>query len=193
LQVRQSRPKILALSRLAIESNEREQVEPRDVFGASVLVNYFKAHIRRVFVELHGKGSENALAAVLKALLEEQGGSWEGTATELREALAEKEVEGLAHRPEELSKQVRAIGSRSKALVMKNGWRRVEGKPQRFLQFSLKNAVDPVDAVDGKAVGVNSVNSVNRDSEEDRPDEEEIVKLPDRTAPLSPGDEWEEV
>jgi hypothetical protein len=51
---------------------------------------------------------------------------------------------------------------------MRDGWRRVNGKPQRFLQLSLKNAVDAVDAVDSQAVGVNSVYS---DSNKDYLDE----------------------
>jgi hypothetical protein len=72
---------------------------------------------------------------------------------------------------------------------MRDGWRRVEGKPQRFLQLTLKNAVDAVDAVDGKAVGVNGVYS---DSEESHPDEE-ILRIPDGTPRLSSRDEWEEV
>jgi putative DNA primase/helicase len=184
---------ILALSRL-VESDEREQVEPRDVFAASVLINYFKAHIRRVFVELHGKGSMDLLAAALKAFLEEHGGSWEGTATELKEVLAGKEVEGLPPRPEELSKKVRAMGSRSQALNMKDGWRRVDGRPQRFMQLSLRNAVDAVDAVDKQSMNVNTVNRVNSvysDTEEDYPDEK-ITREPDGTPPLSDGG-WEEV
>jgi hypothetical protein len=164
---------ILALGRL-VESDEREQVEPRDVFLASVLINYFKAHIRRVFVELHGTGSSDLFAAALGEFLEEHSGVWEGTATELMEALVKEEAEGLPQRPEELSKKIRAMGSRSRALSVKDGWRRVDGKPQRFLQISLENAVDAVDAVDKQAVGVNSVNGVNSvysDSEEDYPDE----------------------
>jgi hypothetical protein len=173
-----------------VEGNEREQVEPRDVFAASVLINYFKAHIRRVFVELHGTDSSVLFAEALKEFLELHGGTWEGTATELMEVLADKEVEGLPRRPEELSKQVRAMGSRSKALDMKDGWRRVDGKPQRFLQLSLRNAVDAVDAVDKRAVGVNSVNSVYSDSEEDFPDE--ITREPAGTVPLSSG-KWEEI
>jgi hypothetical protein len=64
------------------------------VFLASVLIDYFKAHIRRVFVELHGTGSSDVLATALREFLEEHGGSWEGTATELKEALADREVEG---------------------------------------------------------------------------------------------------
>jgi hypothetical protein len=178
---------IIALSRL-VENNEREQVEPRDVFAASVLIDYFKAHIRRVFVELHGADSSALLAAVLSELLEEHGGSWKGTATELMEALAGKEVEGLPRRPEELSKQVRAMASCSKALYMKDGWCRVDGKPQRFLQLSLRNAVD---AVDKKAADVNSVNGVNSDSEEDYLDEE-ITREPTGTGRMSSG-KWEEI
>jgi hypothetical protein len=153
-----------------------------------VLIDYFKAHIRRVFVELHGRGSSDLLTIALRELLEQHEGSWEGTATELKEALADKEEEGLPQRPEEISKRVRAVGSRSKALTVKDDWRRVDGKPQRFLQLSLRNAVDAVDAVDTRAVGVNSVNS---DSDKDYSDEE-ITREPTRTAPRS-SDEWEEV
>ena len=166
---------ILALSRL-VESDEREQVEARDVFLASVLIGYFKAHIRRVFVELHGTGSSDLLAVALGEFLKEHDGSWEGTATELMDALADKEVEGLPRRPEELSKKVRAMGSRSRTLHVKDGWRRVDGKAQRFLQLSLENAVDAVDAVDSQAMSVNSVingvYSVNSDSEEGYPGED---------------------
>ena len=184
---------ILALSRL-VESNEREQVEQQDVFAASVLIDYFKAHIRRVFVELHGTGSSDVLATALREFLEEHGGSWEGTATELKEALDDREVEGLPRRPEELSKQVRAMGSRSKALNMRDGWRRINGKSQRFLQLSLTNAVDAVDAVDKQSANVNSVysdNTVNSDSEEDYPDED-VMQEPTGTGPLASG-KWEEI
>src|SRR5215208_2785996 len=44
---------ILALSREA-GTDARERVEPKDVLAASLLVDYFKAHSRRVFAELHG-------------------------------------------------------------------------------------------------------------------------------------------
>lgn len=182
---------ILALSRL-VKSDDREQVEPQDVLAASVLIDYFKAHIRRVFVELHGTGFSELLAVALRAFLEEHGGSWEGTATELKQALAEKEVEGLPPRPEELSKKVRAMGSRSKALDVKDGWRRVDGRPQRFLQLSLRNAVDAVDAVDKQQpTEVNSVNSVNSVSEEDYPDDDVMGEL-SGTGPLASG-KWEEI
>ena len=132
------------------------------------LTGYFKAHIRRVFIELHGTDSSDLLAVALGELLKEHGGNWEGTATDLWEALADKEVEGLPQRSQGLSKKVRAMGSRSKALNVKDGWRRVGGKPQRFLQLSLKNVSDAVDAVDGQ---IKNVNGVNSDSEEDYPGE----------------------
>ena len=87
------------------------------------------------------------------------------------------------------------MGSRSRSFNVKDGWRRVDGKPQRFVQLSLKNAVDAVDAVDRKVMIVNSVNgvnSVNSDSKEAFPDEE-IIREPSGTPPLSVGEEWEEV
>jgi hypothetical protein len=84
---------ILALSRI-VEGNEREQVEPRDVLAASVILDYFKAHARRVFAELHGASPIDTLAAALREFLEERGGRWEGTATELWEALSEGQAGG---------------------------------------------------------------------------------------------------
>src|ERR687893_2606793 len=77
---------ILALSRVVeSEDREREQVEPQDVLLAGVLIDYFKAHIKRAFSELHGTSASDLLARALTDLLEEQGGSCEGTATTLEE------------------------------------------------------------------------------------------------------------
>src|SRR3712207_5290660 len=83
---------ILALSRVDL-SSEKEQVEPREVLAANLLVDYFKAHARRVFAELHGPDPTDSLAAALRGFLEGRGGRWEGTATELWEALSERRVE----------------------------------------------------------------------------------------------------
>ena len=183
---------ILALSRVVeSEDREREQVEPQDVLLAGVLIDYFKAHTKRAFSELHGTSASDLLAIALAEFLEEHGGSWEGTATNLEEALAEKEVEGLPMRPEELSKKVRAMGSRSKALDVKDGWRRVDGKPQRFLRLSLKNAVDSVDKQSTNVNSVNSDNSVYSHSEEDYPDED-VMQEPAGIGSLASG-KWEEI
>ncbi len=46
-------------------ANGEEQVEARDVLMASVLVDYFKAHSRRVLVGLHGRDAEDLLAVEL--------------------------------------------------------------------------------------------------------------------------------
>jgi hypothetical protein len=185
---------ILALSRV-VESEDRgrEQVELQDVLLAGVLIDYFKTHIKRAFSELHGTSASDLLAIALAEFLEEHDGSWEGTATNLEEALAEKEVEGLPMRPEELSKKVRAMGSRSKALDVKDGWRRVDGKPHRFLRLSLKNVVDAVDAVDKQQpTSVNSVNSVNSDFKEDHPQDEDVVQELAGTVPMA-SEKWEEI
>jgi hypothetical protein len=77
-----------------LRSNEREQVEPRDVFAASVLVDYFKAHARRVFAEVHGADPVDSLAVALNEFLEEHDGKWEGTATELFGAHADSRLKG---------------------------------------------------------------------------------------------------
>jgi hypothetical protein len=124
---------ILALSR-AIESDDREQVLPRDVLAASVLVDYFKAHARRVFAELHGADPTDSLAAALAAFLEERGGGWEGTATELWDALSERRAQGLPANADNLAVKVLAIAGRSKGAVQaERGWR---GK-HRVLRLQL--------------------------------------------------------
>jgi putative DNA primase/helicase len=85
---------ILALSRLALESNEREQVEPQDVFAASVLIYYFKVHIRRVFVELHGAGSSDTLAAVLRGFSKSTTAAGKARPRSLRRRLSMRRLRG---------------------------------------------------------------------------------------------------
>jgi len=52
----------------------------------------------------------------LRDLLEETGGRWEGSATDLNKVLEERESSHLPPRPEELSKLVLRIGERSPTL-----------------------------------------------------------------------------
>jgi putative DNA primase/helicase len=150
---------ILALSRV-VETNEREQVEPRDVLAASVLVDYFKAHAQRVFAELHGADPTDSLAVALRECLEKSGGRWEGSATDLWEALSERGAEGLPASPDNLTKKVLMIASRSKAAVRaETGWR---GKSRVLRLQLLKNGVGSVGGQDLSVDATNTTNTVAR-------------------------------
>jgi putative DNA primase/helicase len=180
---------ILALTRV-VETAEREQIEPRDVLAASVMVDYFKAQASRVFAELHDFDSGNSLAAALGEFLKECDGRWEGTATQLGEELAKRNAQGVPHRPEELSKKVRAMAARSGAVDVQDGYR---GK-QRVLRIrSPKSTIGSVGAVGRERQNpdtTNSTNSTDGDSE-GFPKKSSLIRTPEKTPLIS--DEWEEV
>jgi hypothetical protein len=180
---------VLALSRVA-GSNEKEQVEPRDVFAASVLINYFKAHTRRVFAELHGADPMDSLAVALSEFLKEHGSQWEGTATELFEVLSERQVVGLPGSPGKLVAKVLAIAGRSKAVQVEKGWR---GK-NKVLRLQLsKRGVGGVGSVGKKVSVTNTTNATNASFEDSSETSAALIREPSGTAPLSVSDEWEEV
>src|SRR5215207_1066619 len=180
---------ILALSRVA-GSNEKEQIEPRDVVAASVLVDYFKAHARRVFAELHGADPMDSLAVALGEFLTEHDSQWEGTATELFDALSEKGVGGLPGSPGKLVAKVLAIAGRSKAVQVEKGWR---GK-NKVLRLQLsKRGVGGVGSV-GKQVPVtNTTNATNASFEDTSEKSAALIQEPSGTAPLSVSEDWEEI
>lgn len=162
---------VLAVCRYAEASPgvaREECVEREDVEAASALLDYFKAHARRVYAELASPDPLDLLAGELCDLLEEsQGGYWEGSATNLHQKLAEREGVELPGRPEDLSKLVLRIGERSPVLEARQGWRKSggrEGKSRRVLKLALKNAVVPVVTVDPgpkEALGDNGTNGNN--------------------------------
>jgi putative DNA primase/helicase len=169
---------ILALSRV-VDSGERERVEPRDVLAGSVLVDYFKAHARRVFAELHGADPTDSLAVTLREFLEESGGRWEGTATELREALSERRAEGLPANPDNLSVKVLSIASRSKeAMRAERGWK---GKHRVLRLQLLEIGVGSVGGVGGKSLVRDTTNTANTDSEHPPVKAATITREPDGT------------
>ena len=86
---------ILALCRCA-ESGGVEQVEAEDVDNAAVIVAYFQTHARRVYGKLGSVTREDLLAGELRALLEDHGGEWRGTATELYAELEGRGASGLS-------------------------------------------------------------------------------------------------
>jgi len=179
---------ILALCRI-VESDEREQVEPRDVFAASVLVSYFKAHARRVFGGLHGADPLDSLAAALKVFLQEHSGEWEGTATELWDELSERGAEGLPGNAGNLAAKVLAIASRMNALSAQRGWR---GKNRVLRLQLLEISVGSVGGVGQKVSASNTTDTANTDSEDSSEKTATITREPSGTPSLSAGG-WEEV
>jgi hypothetical protein len=113
------------------------------------------------------------LAGELRDLLEEMGGRWEGSATNLHKVLDERETAQLPKRPEELAKLVLRVGKMSTVLQTSQGWRKVgghDGKSKRVLRLALteepsENAVVAVDPVAGDSLRDNSDNSDNGNSE----------------------------
>ena len=136
---------ILALCR-RLDGRGLEQVEAEDVLRASSLIEYFKAHARRVLTDVYGKSEQDLLAESLGELLQDNGGRWEGSATELWQELSIRECEALPGRPEELSKKVLALASRSATLHAERGWR----EDSRVLRVRLADAVGAVGAVGGE-------------------------------------------
>jgi hypothetical protein len=138
---------ILALCRVA-EQGGKEQVEARDVLMASGLVDYFKAHARRVHVGLHGQNAEDLLAKDLAKFLVEHGGEWKDEPNVLHEALKKQKCEAIPERPDELSKMVLAISARGTWLKAERRWGKKGGESCRMLHLRLRNGVDGVVGVD---------------------------------------------
>jgi putative DNA primase/helicase len=152
---------ILAMARVAELAAEGrqvcEEVTREDMAGAIKLLRYFKNHARRVYTGLYGESTSDKLAADLRDFLVSNGGTWEGTASELHEAL---DSDHKPQRPEDLSKAVRAVAKRSSHLRLENLKRSEHRRPFRL---ALKNAV-----IADSAVTLSS---------QDRSEEEEGLKF----------------
>lgn len=90
---------ILAVCRSVQSTASKERVEREDVAAAAKLLVYFKIHARRVFAAIESPDPLEALGSALKALIENQGGKLEATATELYHALREAGCEVLPAAP----------------------------------------------------------------------------------------------
>ena len=60
---------VLAMARVMRGPARPERVELGDVEGASSLVEYFKAHARRVYLQIYGESREDRLRADLTKIL----------------------------------------------------------------------------------------------------------------------------
>jgi putative DNA primase/helicase len=128
---------ILATARAA-NTGVAERVETNDVLAAVVLLDYFKAHARRVYVGLHGDDPDDRLAADIAAFLKEQGGVWEGQAAEL---LAQFESDYKPPRANELTKRLKAIAAKTPGIDFEAGekWDKELRNKRRFVRISLGN------------------------------------------------------
>jgi putative DNA primase/helicase len=111
-----------------------ESVTREDMAAAVKFLNYFKNHARRVYTGLYGASASDKLAADVGTFVVNQGGSWEGSASELFDAL---ESEYKPERPEDLSKLVRAIVKRSPLLQFEDRGRKDN---LRIFRMFLRNA-----------------------------------------------------
>jgi hypothetical protein len=128
---------ILAMAR-AVTEETGERVEDSDVVAAWVLVDYFKSMARRVYVDLHGENPLDKLAEDLEQFLQARGGEWEGQPAEL---LAQLESEHKPTRANELTKQLKAIASRTPTLEVESGerWDPDVQNKRRFVKLSYRN------------------------------------------------------
>jgi putative DNA primase/helicase len=139
---------ILAVCRV-VEQGGEERVEARDVLMASGLVDYFKAHARRVHVGLDGQNPTDLLAKDLAEFLEEHNGEWKDEPNVLHEELKSRKGEAVPSRADELSKMVLAISARGTWLKAEPGWKKnKEGKSRRAIHLYFRNGVDGVVGVD---------------------------------------------
>jgi putative DNA primase/helicase len=138
---------ILAMCRVAEQGGE-ERVEARDVLAASVLLDYFKAHARRVHVGLHGQNAEDLLAKDLAKFLGEHDGEWKDEPSVLHKELKKRKSEAVPGRADELSKMVLLISERGTWLKAERGWGKKGGESCRILHLRFRNGVDGVVGVD---------------------------------------------
>jgi hypothetical protein len=138
---------ILALCRTT-ESEGKEQVEAKDILAAWVLLEYFKAHARRVYVGLHGQNPNDLLAKDLAEFLQEHGGEWKNEPSMLHDVLKNRGSEAVPERPDELSKMVLDISAWGTWLKAERGWGKNGGESCRMLHLRFRNGVDGVVGVD---------------------------------------------
>jgi hypothetical protein len=68
---------VLAMARVVRGPAREGRVELEDVERATSLVEYFKAHARRAYLQLYGESREDKLLADLTKILKENQGEWE--------------------------------------------------------------------------------------------------------------------
>ncbi|MDP9438111.1 MAG: DUF3987 domain-containing protein, partial [Actinomycetota bacterium] len=120
---------ILALVRTAEDGEAAEEVRGEDLEGAWELVGYFVAQSYRVYTEFKKENKDDLLAHALGQLLDKTGGEWEGTATELFDALKELGHKGaLPKKPDALTQAVGKAVRNSPTLFAEQGQRSAKAR-----------------------------------------------------------------
>ena len=122
---------VLAMARVVRVPTRPERVELEDVEAASALLEYFKAHARRAYLQLYGESREDRLHSDLTKILKGNQGKWEDDpnkgwedpANKLYEALKERGFDALPPRADELSKEIMALTSHVPVLRAQRGKR----------------------------------------------------------------------
>jgi hypothetical protein len=130
---------ILAMGRIAELENQGqvgivERITRDDMAGAVKLLAYFKNHVRRVYAGLYGDSPADRLAADLREFLIDQGGSWEGIASELYEAI---DSDYKPERVKDFGKLIRGIVKRSPLLRLEDLQRTNARRPFRLTLESV--------------------------------------------------------
>jgi hypothetical protein len=130
---------ILAMGRIAELENQGqvgivERITRDDMAGAVKLLAYFKNHVRRVYTGLYGDSPADRLAADLREFLIDQGGSWEGIASELYEAI---DSDYKPERVKDFGKLIRGIVKRSPLLRLEDLQRTNARRPFRLTLESV--------------------------------------------------------
>jgi hypothetical protein len=118
-----------------------ENVTRDDMAGAVKLLAYFKNHVRRVYTGLYGDSPSDRLAANLRDFLIAEGGSWEGIASELYEALVS---DYKPERVKDFGKLIRGIAKRSPLLRLEGLQRTNTRRPFRLTLESVDTVVTVV-------------------------------------------------
>ena len=115
---------ILALVRTVNDGEAVEEVRIEDLDNAWQLVEYFTGQSYRVYTEFKKENKDDLLAYALSRFLEGCGGEWEGTATELFNALEELGfTKALPKKPDALTQAVLKAARNSPALSAEKGQR----------------------------------------------------------------------
>ena len=120
---------ILALVRTVVDGEAVDEVREEDLDNAWELANYFVAQSYRVYTEFKKENKDDLLAFALSRFLEDKGGKWEGTATELFEALTELGFsKALPKKADALTQAARRAARNSPALSVEKGQRSAEAR-----------------------------------------------------------------
>jgi putative DNA primase/helicase len=132
---------ILGMCRI-VADDVPERVEQIDMLNASLLLDYFKSHTRRVYAGLYGQDRLALLGEDVAKLLEESGGSWKGQPEEFHRLLVSPHKPSRA---KDLNPDLNEIARRSAALVFeveKESYTKDDGKKssRRLWTLLLKSA-----------------------------------------------------